>query len=112
MAVDAHETVPVRLYRRTQPTSPGRYFKRPKLTAAKLVAKLRRLANPHTRDVWLIMQHKRHPDYILLVSYSRGTDPMTRERYEIKGYALVPPDMRLRAVASPPGYTGGAKGQS
>lgn len=104
MAVDAHETVPGCIYRRTRGARPGHYFTRPKLTDAKLAAKLRRLANPFTRDVWLLMQHKQHPEYILLMSLNRGTDPLTGDRYETKFYVLVPPDMRLREVASPPGY--------
>jgi len=104
MAVEAHETEPGKVYRRTRRGTPGTYFKRPKtLTAAKFVKRLRRKVHLYSRDVWLLHLAKAHPEYILLIRYSRGTCSVSG-RFEVKAYILVPPDMRLRVVKSPPGY--------
>jgi|APSaa5957512622_1039677.scaffolds.fasta_scaffold372510_1 hypothetical protein len=110
MALTAAETETGKIYRRTRNSYPGTYYKRPNLSVAKFIARLRRRANPLCREVFMLQQHRSHPDLVLLSRYNRGTDPLTGDRYEYQAYVFVQPEMMLREVAKPPGYRRPAKG--
>ena len=105
MAVRVDQTEPGRYYRRTRGATPGGYFMRPNPKLATYIKRLRRKGSKMlTRDDWMLQLHRRHPDHILMLRYNRGTDPMTGERYEVRTYTLLAPDMPLRHVQQRPGY--------
>ena len=104
--LEAKDTVPGSFYRPTRDGAAGCYFMRPKVKLDAHIARLRKKGNQSCRDDWFVQLHKRNPNFIFLVCYPRGTDPMNGNRYESKNYILVAPDTRLREIARPPGYTG------
>lgn len=104
MATRADQTVPGRIYRRTRNATRGVYFVRPKLDAAKFIAKLRREENPYSRDIFLMSLFKSDPSLVLMKRFHRGTDFITGEKWEYSSYVLMPADYPLRQVKSKPGF--------
>lgn len=107
MAIEALAATKGKMYRRTRNEKDGGYFRTSTKTIQKHIAhiqrKVRRTALT-TREVSLILEHQAKPTWVLMRRYLRGTDPFTGDKYEVKHHVLVPPDLRLREIAKPPGY--------
>ena len=104
LAKDAEAGV---VYRRTTHVNPGTYYMKVKET---------KRMNPRAWVDRLVLKRdplggfwfqtlKARPDSVLMARYIRGKCSTTGEKWEHKKLTLVPPDMRLRAVKTRPGYT-------
>ena len=97
-------TVPRAYYRRTRQTMPGVYYMRPaRGKPAAMVAKME--ARGHPLACYWRSILKRHPDAVLLKQYHRGRCSVTGERWTVTRKVLVPPDLKLRQVKRPPGFS-------
>jgi hypothetical protein len=105
MAIAAQEAEAGKVYRRTRNEHRGAYYMRPKTVDARtLIRKMRKQTRLSGRDLWLIGVYQRHPEFILLRRYLRGTDFITGEKWEFSHYVLFPPDYSLRECKAKPGY--------
>ena len=103
----ADHTEPGSYYRRTMVSNTaGTYYMRPKHTKRMnpraWVNKLVEKGDP--LGTYWAHTLKANPDFVLRCRYHRGISSFTLERWEVKRYILVPPDMRFRQVKTRPGY--------
>jgi len=106
MAISASQAERGVIYRRTR--NAGReYLVVHRLGAKTLMARLSKRYNSlNGREMYLLSMLTAHPDWPLFLRCRRGTDHTTGRKYESKHPTLLPPDTRLRAVQSKPGYSG------
>jgi hypothetical protein len=105
MAISASEAERGKVYRPTKGAWKGAYYMVPAFDVPKLVKRLRRKANRlNGRESFLLTMAVTHPEWPVFVWYYRGTDPLTKDRFEISRTVLLPPDTRLREVQSKPGF--------
>jgi hypothetical protein len=108
VTVKAKDTIPGGIYRRTrQGMIAGVYYTRSKRKVENFVKKMKRRANPTTRDYALIMEHKRRGgEVILMVCHHRVKDSITGAKKELNRFVFIDPEYTFRQVQTPPGYGG------
>ncbi len=105
MAIRAADAVPAQVYRptRTRFFKQG-YYKLHRWPVKTLIRRLKKKGTRATgREMGLLAEASRHPDWPLFIWYLRGTT-LFGERWEVKLPMLLHPDTRLRAVKTKPGY--------
>lgn len=83
------------------------YVLAPKGTAKRLAKRLSARGRHITTPEQLELQAARSAlagEAVLVTRYIRGTDPFTKERFEMKDYRALPLDYLVRPVKAKPGY--------
>ena len=107
MTTAAKDMRPGKLYRRT--VNPGGFwYERPPAGTARRLTRrlLPRTAKLNSCDREALRAARADLDNsgVLAVRHLRGVDPLTRERFELRDYVLLPLDAVLREVRKKPGY--------
>ncbi len=106
--IRAEDAKPGIFYRRT--VDPGRaYYERvPDTRIDALWKKLRRVdprtLQPAQLRALQVLARVMSGQAVAFKRCIRGTDPLTRERYELEDIVAIPADYHLREVQAPPGF--------
>ena len=101
----AKDTVPGKCYRRTRGAAKGVFYTRPARSAEAHAAKLKKKGTSVMgNEMSLLLSWREDKSLILLRRHNRGTDPFSGNRFEVKTWILVDPDLRLRELKAKPGY--------